>query len=120
MDCLHQLKCENDILEAKLIRLTTRHEHLKSVNARLSDSLATMESTMVMNSPKHEISEQNSTGVNNLTKKSNHHFAHPLDTNTAITSNITTTTQSSHISTILHSIDQESHQLQLSDNVTKS
>ncbi|CAI2725525.1 unnamed protein product [Schistosoma spindalis] len=120
LDCLHQLKCENDILEAKLIRLTTRHEHLKSVNARLSDSLATMESTMVMNSPKHEIPEQNSTGVNNLTKKSNHHFAYPLDTNTAITSNITTTTQSSHMSTILQSIDQESHPLQLSENVTKN
>ncbi|CAH8490486.1 unnamed protein product [Schistosoma rodhaini] len=120
LDCLHQLKCENDILEAKLIRLTTRHEHLKSVNARLSNSLATMESTMVINSPKHEISEQNSTAANNLTKKSNHHFAYPLDTNTTITSNITTTTQSSQMSTILHSIDPESHQLQLPDNVTKN
>ncbi|CAH8465326.1 unnamed protein product [Schistosoma turkestanicum] len=120
LDCLHQLKCENDILEAKLIRLTTRHEHLKSVNARLSDSLATMESTMVINSPKHEIPEQNSTKITpNLTKKlsTNHHCAYPLDT---ITSNNTITTQNSHLSTILHSIDQESHQLQLSDNTTKS
>ncbi|GAA52756.1 hypothetical protein CLF_108768 [Clonorchis sinensis] len=46
LDCLHQLKVENDLLEAKLVRLQTRQEHLRSVNARLSASLATMEATM--------------------------------------------------------------------------
>ncbi|KAF6779014.1 hypothetical protein AHF37_01481 [Paragonimus kellicotti] len=46
LDCLHQLKTENDSLESKLLRLKTRQEHLRSVNARLTASLATMEATM--------------------------------------------------------------------------
>ncbi|KAF8568471.1 hypothetical protein P879_03649, partial [Paragonimus westermani] len=46
LDCLHQLKTENDSLESKLLRLKTRKEHLRSVNARLTASLATMEATM--------------------------------------------------------------------------
>ncbi|CAL8092829.1 unnamed protein product [Calicophoron daubneyi] len=50
LDCLHQLKSENDLLEAKLIRLQTRREHLKSVNARLSASLATMQATVMTTS----------------------------------------------------------------------
>ncbi|KAF5401331.1 hypothetical protein PHET_05112 [Paragonimus heterotremus] len=50
LDCLHQLKTENDSLESKLLRLKTRQEHLRSVNARLTASLATMEATMA-NSP---------------------------------------------------------------------
>ncbi|TNN14865.1 Protein AF-10 isoform 3 [Schistosoma japonicum] len=121
LDCLHQLKCENDILEAKLIRLTTRHEHLKSVNARLSDSLTTMESTMVLNSPKHENPELNSVGVPNITKISNH-FVNPFTaTNTTATTLNTVTSQSPHLSTTLHSVDQEFHQNQSSgNNTTKS
>ncbi|TPP39645.1 AF10 [Fasciola gigantica] len=51
LDCLHQLKSENDILEAKVVRLQTRREHLRSVNARLSASLATMEATRMTSSP---------------------------------------------------------------------
>ncbi|KAK4473562.1 hypothetical protein MN116_002919 [Schistosoma mekongi] len=121
LDCLHQLKCENDILEAKLIRLTTRHQHLKSVNARLSDSLTTMESTMVVNSPKHENPELNSIGVPNVTKISNH-FVNPFSAaaTTTITFN-TITSQSPHLSTTLHSVDQEFHHNQSSgNNTTKS
>ncbi|CAH8476794.1 unnamed protein product [Heterobilharzia americana] len=116
LDCLHQLKCENDILEAKLVRLTTRHEHLRSVNARLSDSLATMEATMVMNSPKHETSEQNPVDVSVLTKKSNqqshYHSSHLSDNNTTI--------QDSHISAVLHAVGRESQQNHLSDGMAKS
>uniref|UniRef100_A0A0X3PJD5 Protein AF-17 n=1 Tax=Schistocephalus solidus TaxID=70667 RepID=A0A0X3PJD5_SCHSO len=44
LNCLHQLKAENDSLEAKLLRLQSKREHLKSVNARLSASLTTLES----------------------------------------------------------------------------
>ncbi|BHF64798.1 Protein AF-17 [Sparganum proliferum] len=43
LNCLHQLKAENDTLEAKLLRLQSKREHLKSVNARLSASLTTLE-----------------------------------------------------------------------------
>ncbi|VDN18948.1 unnamed protein product [Dibothriocephalus latus] len=43
LNCLHQLKTENDTLEAKLLRLQSKREHLKSVNARLSASLTTLE-----------------------------------------------------------------------------
>nr|VZH95921.1 unnamed protein product [Spirometra erinaceieuropaei] len=43
LNCLHQLKAENDSLEAKLLRLQSKREHLKSVNARLSASLTTLE-----------------------------------------------------------------------------
>ncbi|CAH8834469.1 unnamed protein product [Trichobilharzia szidati] len=112
LDCLHQLKCENDILEAKLVRLTTRHEHLRSVNARLSNSLATMEATMVINSPKHEISEQNSSGISNLSKKTNNHSSQLLDTNIVA--------QDSHLSSVLHAgVDRESQQNQLTESLTK-
>nr|CAH8832892.1 unnamed protein product [Trichobilharzia regenti] len=112
LDCLHQLKCENDILEAKLVRLTTRHEHLRSVNARLSNSLATMEATMVINSPKHEISEQNSSVITNLSKKTNNHSSQLLDTNIVA--------QDSHLASVLHTaVSGESQQNQLTDSLTK-
>lgn len=46
LDCLNQLKAENDSLEAKMVKLQTRRDHLRSVNSRLSALLVTMESTM--------------------------------------------------------------------------
>uniref|UniRef100_A0A5K3EH05 PHD-type domain-containing protein n=1 Tax=Mesocestoides corti TaxID=53468 RepID=A0A5K3EH05_MESCO len=44
LNCLHQLKMENDSLEAKVLRLQAKREHLRSVNSRLSSSLFTIES----------------------------------------------------------------------------
>ncbi|KAL3318472.1 hypothetical protein Ciccas_002867 [Cichlidogyrus casuarinus] len=51
LNCLHQLKAENDGLENKCLRLQQKRDHLKAVNARLQTSLNNIEASVSMHNP---------------------------------------------------------------------